>query len=101
MAQLPTTRPSLVRQLRDPHNAAAWREVVRIYAPVIYGYGQRRGLQDADAAEFTQQVMGAVATAARRLEYDPERGSFCGWLFTLAHHKLHDLLARQRRQTAG
>src|SRR5262245_14214796 len=84
MANLPTTRPSLVRQIRDPHDAEAWREFVRIYAPVVYGYGRRRGLQDADAADLTQDVLGAVVTAARRLEYDPRRGSFCAWLFTLA-----------------
>jgi RNA polymerase sigma-70 factor (ECF subfamily) len=36
-----------------------------------------------------------------RLDYDPQRGSFRGWLFTLAHRRLHDLLAGQRRQCQG
>jgi RNA polymerase sigma-70 factor (ECF subfamily) len=101
MANLPTTRPSLLLRIRDPQDAAAWRDFVRIYAPVVYSYGRRRGLQDADAADLTQEVLRAVAAAAGRLEYDPQRGSFAGWLFTLAHHQLHDLQARRRRQSVG
>jgi RNA polymerase sigma-70 factor (ECF subfamily) len=42
-----------------------------------------------------------VSAAAGRWNYDPQRGSFRGWLFAVAHHKLHDLLARQRRQGRG
>jgi len=101
MANLPTTRPSLLLRIRNAEDAEAWRDFVRMYAPVVYGYGRNRGLQDADAADLTQEVLRAVSAGAGRLEYDPRRGSFAGWLFTLAHHKLHDLLARQRRQHAG
>lgn len=101
MVNLPVTRPSLLLRIRDPQDAEAWRDFVRIYAPVVYGYGRRRGLQDADAADLTQDVLRAVAAAAGRLEYDPRRGSFSGWLFTVAHHQLCDLAARRRRQGAG
>src|SRR5262249_38136023 len=52
---------------------------------------------DADAADLTQDVLQAVARASRRLEYDPERGTFRGWLFTVARNKLHNFLARRQR----
>lgn len=101
MANLPTTRPSLLLRIRDAKDAEAWRDFVRMYAPVVYGYGRKRGLQDADAADLTQDVLRAVAGAVGRLDYDRRRGSFSAWLFTLAHHKLHDLQARQRRHPTG
>jgi RNA polymerase sigma-70 factor (ECF subfamily) len=101
MAELPATRASLLLRIRDPRDKEAWRQFVQIYAPVVYGYARGRGLQDADAADLTQEVLRGVSAAAGRLNYDPQRGSFCAWLFTVAHHKLHDLLARQRRQGRG
>jgi RNA polymerase sigma-70 factor (ECF subfamily) len=101
MAELPTTRPSLLVRLRDARDRDAWRQFVQLYGPVVYAYGRRHGLQDADAADLTQEVLRAVSTAVGRLDYDPRRGGFGGWLFTVAHHKLHDLLARQRRPGQG
>jgi RNA polymerase sigma-70 factor (ECF subfamily) len=101
MAELPPTRPSLLIRIRDARDAEAWEQFVQVYAPLIYDYARRRGLQDADAADLAQDVLRAVATSAGRLEYDPARGTFRGWLFTVAHHKLHDLIARQRRPGRG
>jgi RNA polymerase sigma-70 factor (ECF subfamily) len=95
--QPPTTHPSLLVRLRDTHDHDAWTQFVRLYAPLVYGFARRKGLQDADAADLTQEVLRAVSHSARRLEYDPQRGSFRGWLFTIAYRKLHDLRARQRR----
>src|SRR5262249_31782444 len=56
--------------------------------PVVYGYARKQGLQDADAADLAQEVLGAVAGAVGRLEYDPQRGAFRNWLFTIARNKL-------------
>ena len=67
------------------------------YAPLVYRFARRRGLQDADAADLTQEVLQAVAAGSRRLEYDPARGTFRGWLFTVARNRLHNFLLRQRR----
>jgi RNA polymerase sigma-70 factor (ECF subfamily) len=101
MTEVPTTHPSLLLRLRDGHDQDAWREFVRLYAPVVYGYARRHGMQDADAADVTQDVLRSVAAGARRLDYDPRRGTFRGWLFTLAHHRLYDLHARRRRHCPG
>ena len=102
MSAEPKTRASLLVRLRDASDAEAWRQFVQVYAPVVYGYARRRQLQDADAADLTQEVLRSVASAARKFEYDPDRGSFRSWLFTVARNKLLDLRARQRRgQGAG
>ena len=101
MAELPITRPSLLVRIRDARDNDAWQQFVQLYGPVVYGYGRKHGLQDADAADLTQEVLRAVSTAVGRLDYDRCRGSFSGWLFTLAHHKLHDFLCRQKRPGRG
>jgi RNA polymerase sigma-70 factor (ECF subfamily) len=99
MAEAPSTRPSLLVRIRDVHDGPAWEQFVEIYAPLVYGYARKHGLQDADAADLTQDVLRAVALAAGRLEYDPARGSFRGWLFTVARNKLHNFLAGQKRHS--
>ena len=98
MAEVPPTRPSLLVRLRDAQDSEAWQQFVQLYGPIIYRFGRRHRLQDADAADLTQDVLRAVSGSVGRFDYDPERGSFRGWLFTLAHRRLYDLLARRQRQ---
>jgi RNA polymerase sigma factor (sigma-70 family) len=101
MAEAPGTRPSLLVRIRDERDREAWRQFVDLYAPVIYSFARKRGLQDADAADLTQDVFRAVTEAIKSLEYDPRRGSFRGWLYTVARNKLNDFHDRQRRHWRG
>ena len=88
----PDTRASLLARLRDGSDGEAWRLFVDLYGPLVYGLGRKHGLQDADAADLTQDVLQSVAAAVRSLVYDPRRGSFRGWLYTVARNRLRDLL---------
>jgi RNA polymerase sigma-70 factor (ECF subfamily) len=88
MADFPPTRASLLLRLRDPRDGEAWRQFVDLYAPLVYGYARKQGLQDADAADLCQDVFGAVAGAVGRLDYDPARGAFRNWLFTVVRNRL-------------
>ncbi len=101
MAEIPATRASLLLRLRDPHDEAAWTQFVELYAPVVYGYARKQGLQDADAADLCQEVLRAVAGAVGRLDYDPERGAFRNWLFTVVRRKLWNWRAAQQNRTPG
>jgi RNA polymerase sigma factor (sigma-70 family) len=94
----PVTQPSLLVRLRDAGDSSAWSQFVDIYAPLIYDFARRRGLQDADAADLTQEVLAAVSQGIRRFDYDPRRGSFRGWLFTVVVNKVRTLAARLSRQ---
>jgi RNA polymerase sigma-70 factor (ECF subfamily) len=98
MDQSPATRASLLVRIRDGNDTDAWRQFVQLYAELIYGFARKRGLQDADAADLMQDVLRAVASAARNLEYDPARGSFRSWLYTVTRNKLYNFLNGQRRQ---
>jgi RNA polymerase sigma-70 factor (ECF subfamily) len=101
MAKIPPTRASLLVRLREPRDEAAWREFVERYGPVVYGYARKQGLQDADAADLSQDVLAAVAGAVGRLEYDPARGSFRNWLFTIVRRKLANWRAARRGRAQG
>jgi RNA polymerase sigma-70 factor (ECF subfamily) len=101
MAEIPATRPSLLVRLRDPRDAAAWTEFVELYGPLLYGYARKRGLQDADAADLSQEVLVAVAGAVGRLEYDRRRGAFRNWLFTVLLRKLSNWRRARRSRPDG
>ena len=101
MHESPATRASLLVRLRDGSDAEAWQEFVRLYAPVIYGFARKRGLQDADAADLMQDVLRAVSASAQRLDYDPSRGTFRGWLFTVTRNKVFNFLEGRRRRVVG
>src|SRR3954452_14023800 len=92
------TRPSLLVRIRDAADREAWRQFVELYAPLVYRFARRRGLQDADAADHAQDDLHAVARSSERLEYDPHKRTFRGWLFTVARSKLHTFLRRRERQ---
>ncbi len=101
MIESPPTRASLLIRLRDPQDQEAWRQFIEVYSALIYGFARQRGLQDADAADLMQEVLRSVSGAMGRLNYDPGRGSFRGWLYTITRNKLNTFLSRQKRQVLG
>jgi RNA polymerase sigma-70 factor (ECF subfamily) len=101
MAEIPSTRASLLLRLRDPRDSGAWTEFFGLYTPLIYGYARKQGLQDADAADLSQDVLGAIAGAIGRLEYDPRRGSFRNWVYTVVRRKLTDWRSAQGNRIRG
>jgi RNA polymerase sigma factor (sigma-70 family) len=101
MSAGPTTHSSLLVRLRDVRDEEAWSHFVRVYTPLVYRYARRRGLQDADTGDIAQDVLRAVVKDAGNLQRIHRGGSFRSWLFTLAHHKVYDLLrARERKALA-
>ena len=101
MPQGDTTRVTLLARLRDAEDAGAWSQFHQIYGPVIYRYARRRGLQDADAADLTQDVLRAVSQSIDRFEYDPQRGRFRSWLFTVSRYTLSRFRRTSSREVTG
>ena len=98
MAEPPLTRVSLLNRLKDGGDTKAWTDFVRLYGPVVYGFARKRGLQDADAADMMQEVMRSVARNAEKMEYDPKRGTFRGWLYTVTRNKIYNFLSAQKNR---
>ena len=100
MANIPETRISLVLRLRDSADAGAWREFAAIYQPVVYRMILKRGFQQADAAEISQELLIKVANAINQWDPDQSKGSFRGWLFRIARNQMVDFLKRSQRNAA-
>ena len=101
MADALLTRASLLARLRDPQDRDAWQQFVDLYGTLVYSFARQRGLQDADAADLTQEVFLAVAGAASHWQYNPKQGSFRGWLYGITRNKLARFLRRRYAQPAG
>ncbi|HUT92344.1 MAG TPA: sigma-70 family RNA polymerase sigma factor [Thermoguttaceae bacterium] len=101
MSQSPTTHLSLLVRVRDPTDREAWERFVELYGPVIYGFFRKRTLQDADAADLTQDVLQVVAKGAKSFVHDGAEGAFRGWLYGIARHKLQHFLTRRQRKGQG
>jgi len=101
MSHSVVTQPSLLVRIRDRADNDAWARFVEIYGPLFYGFVRKRGLQDADAVDLVQDVLRSVAGAISRLEYDPARGKFRAWLFTIVKNRLRNTLKVQARRESG
>ncbi|MDZ4779007.1 MAG: sigma-70 family RNA polymerase sigma factor [Planctomycetia bacterium] len=97
MHDLPDTRLSLLARLQDRGDRLAWDEFVRVYEPAMYRLARQRGLQDADARDLTQDVLGAVSGAIHRWTPGETPGGFRAWLYTIARNLTVNALTRGGR----
>ena len=101
MSKGPETRPSLLVRLKDVHDTKAWDVFIEVYEPLIFRFCKKRGLQDTDARDVTQEVLQSVISAIKKLEYDRTRGLFRSWLFRVVRSKLVDHVRRGAKQVQG
>jgi RNA polymerase sigma-70 factor (ECF subfamily) len=95
------TSTTLLERLRQtPADQAAWGEFVRRYGPLVYGWGRRWRLQEADAEDVSQAVLVKLSEKMRTFCYDPAR-SFRAYLKTLARYAWCDLLESRQRPGDG
>ena len=98
MSQDNPTRPTLLLRLRDHEDQASWTEFVEIYGPLIHRFALSRGVSSADVGDVTQEVLRSVARALRKFEYDRDKGTFRGWLFTAVRREIARLADKARKQ---
>lgn len=92
-----TTSLTLLQRVRRADDQAAWNRFADLYAPLIFDWGCRAGLMEADAADLSQDVMIQLLTELPKFEYSPERGRFRDWLRRVTVNKCRE---RQRKKNA-
>lgn len=94
------TRPSLLVRIRNAQDSDAWQDFVSLYGAMIQQYCLRRQIQEADAAEITQEVLLQVSRSIATFTYDPQRGRFRNWLAAIVRTKLIGLVRCNQRYQA-
>jgi RNA polymerase sigma-70 factor (ECF subfamily) len=92
------TRKTLLEGIKDSRNAEAWGEFVDLHTPLVYSFCRKRGLSEEDASDLAQEVMRAIALAIGNFEYDPARGRFRSWFFTVVRSKFYTFLEKEKRR---
>jgi RNA polymerase sigma factor (sigma-70 family) len=90
------TGGTLLRRIKDPNDATAWREFDRIYRPLLLRYARARGLSDCDADDIAQQCMESVGRGMATFDYAGEKGGFKHWLHRIVENKATDLCRKRR-----
>ncbi len=94
--EAPTTRATMLARLRDGDDPVAWREFYERYGELIAGFAGRWNLQPADRDDVVQEVLSRLSRAMPDFVYDPARGTFRGYLKTIAGNIIRDKLRQNQ-----
>lgn len=97
MHEVPLTRPSLLLRLKGERDERAWAEFLTVYEPLVLRLMRKRGLQECDARDASQQVLLRISGAIERYQPDGAQASFRRWLFRVARNVVITFLAKQSR----
>jgi RNA polymerase sigma-70 factor (ECF subfamily) len=92
------TRTTLLRRVRDPADADAWREFVALYQPLLRAYTLKKELAGPDADDVVQEVLARLLKALPDFELDRRRARFRTWLWKVTRNALADGARRRRRR---
>ena len=88
----------MIIRLRDARDGDAWRQFAEIYQPVVFRLARRMGMQDADAAEATQEVLLRLTQVVNQWEPDRSKGTFRAWLYRVARNVMIRFLQNRDKQ---
>lgn len=95
------TRRSLVGRLGNLDDNRSWQEFFDLYGGLLYRVARSAGLSDAEAQEAVQETVITVARNVGSLGYDPEQGSFKGWLLQTVRWRIADQFRRRAPAAAA
>jgi RNA polymerase sigma-70 factor, ECF subfamily len=76
----------------------AWRRLADLYAPLLYEWCRRNGLQRQDAADVAQEVFVAASSNIEDFRRNRPGDSFRGWLWMITRNKIRDHFRRRKGQ---
>ncbi len=93
---LVATRRSLVDRLQNWEDRKHWQEFFDTYWKLIFSAARKSGLTEAEAQEVVQETVITVAKKVGKLQYDPARGSFKGWLLHITRWRIADQFRKRQ-----
>jgi RNA polymerase sigma factor (sigma-70 family) len=94
------TRRSLVQRLSNLEDHRIWQEFFETYWRLIYSVARKAGLDAFEAEEAVQETVISVVRKIPEFRYDPDIGSFRGWLLTLAKWRIADQFRKRQSKEA-
>jgi RNA polymerase sigma-70 factor (ECF subfamily) len=95
------TSKTLLEKLRVFEDQGAWSQFMSLYLPMIQTWARRFGLSHDDVEELTSRLLTKLVEALPRFAYDPEKGSFRGWLKTVTQRELVTFARERARRLPG
>ena len=77
--------------------AEAWERFFQVCGPLIHRFALACRVPSADLDDCVQEVWTELVARLRGRRYNPRRGRFRTWLYTIVHSKATDLLRRRLR----
>jgi RNA polymerase sigma-70 factor (ECF subfamily) len=96
LSSSPATTTVLLESLKDPAQAAVWREFDARFRPLLTAFGVRLGLDPDEAEDVAQEALVEFVGAYREGKYDRSRGRLSSWIISIARNLISD-----RRRGAG
>jgi RNA polymerase sigma-70 factor (ECF subfamily) len=78
-----------------------WERLVALYAPLVFHWCRRHGLQESDAADVAQEVFRAVLTHIGSFRKEKQADTFRGWLRAIFRSKVNDLFRQRGKEPVG
>jgi len=88
-------------RLRDPADHRSWDEFLTLYGPLILRYVRRFDVNRDDALELVQETLKIVFQQIGKFDYDPDKGTFRSWLYTVTKHRTFRFLRERQREPVG
>lgn len=91
-----STSFSLIARVKT-RDSEAWKQLVEIYAPLVYFWCRKSGVSAEDARDVVQEVFSAMWKSIDGFGLEQKSGSFRGWLATITQSKIADHWRKQAR----
>ena len=88
-----STRVSLIARLCH-HDALAWSDFLRLYAPLVVRWCNRQRLPETDIGDVAQEVFLKVSRGIHDFRKETAADSFRGWLCRITHNEIVNLRRR-------
>ena len=94
------TSASLLERLQQRPDPASWQRLVDLYTPLLHGWLRRYSLQQADADDVVQDVLGVVVRELPGFHHNQHRGAFRSWLRSILVNRLRNFWRNRQTHAA-